>query len=846
MSTLLDIALRYAQKGWNVLPVSKQAKKPLHKEWTKKASCAPEDVKRFFTGHDGNIGILCGEKSNLIVIDVDLPDGPDSLLALEKELGSLPETLSQTTGSGGKQLFFRYPKGCLIPNSVKNLGYGIDVRSNGGQVVVPPSIHPNGHSYHWNNDNPLVDLPEAWVARLVSKQKKVDNKDGNVTPYEPAFETSELSPYIVAALKKGMSAIAEATEGARNDMLYKTVVSLAGFISSGNLEEDLLHNETEKAFRKCHPEGVDMQEFENTFASAVIAGKACPREIPEMPMGFQNKKDGLYFIAKAGTETDAPVETRLGAPLKICGRIRDADNKNWGVFLEWCDPDGNTHREVLPNAMMVSSDSSAWRALLAEKGYMFEPGKKQAELLARCLSKAQPKKRFLGVYRTGWHEQSFVLPNETITSTQTKAEEPVLFEPPTQSPYCQSGTLESWKLGVAANVAGNSRLILALCAAFAGPLLEILGQETGGFNFVGLSSTGKTTALLVAASVWGKGTVSGGYVQTWRGTDNGIEAQAVLHTDTLLCLDELSQASPKTVYETVYMLGNSRGKSRATRTGSARTVKTWRVMLLSTGEQSLSDKLKEEGRNMKAGQAVRLLDIPADAEADMGLFENIHNHETAAEFAERLKNETAKNYGFAGPAFVKYILSLKEELSSNASELMKRASKEYSSETQDGQVSRAINRFALCKIAGLLARQAGLLPLSQDDLEEGIGRCFEEWLDERGGEGSYEDSQVVERLRILIERDGSTRFEPLDKRIPHTPCKNRAGFRGIRNGKSCFFIFPSVFEKEVCLGIPRKRAAKILFEEGILLTDTLGRYQVRLSQDIDGLGRQWLYAVSLE
>src|ERR1700745_1204478 len=101
------------------------------------------------------------------------------------------------------------------------------------------------------------------------------------------------------------------------------------------------------------------------------------------------------------------------------------------------------------------------------------------------------------------------------------------------------GSLDEWKENVARFAVGNSRLTLAVSVAFGAALIGPCGYESGGVHYRGCSSIGKTTALVVAGSVWGGG--GGGYVQTWRATANGLEAVAVAHNDTLLVLDELAQ-----------------------------------------------------------------------------------------------------------------------------------------------------------------------------------------------------------------------------------------------------------------------------------------------------------------
>jgi uncharacterized protein (DUF927 family) len=109
---------------------------------------------------------------------------------------------------------------------------------------------------------------------------------------------------------------------------------------------------------------------------------------------------------------------------------------------------------------------------------------------------------------------------------------------------------------------GNSRLAFALSVAFCGPLLDIMGEQSGGFHIVGKSQSGKSTSLYAAGSVWGKGDRDG-QVRSWRGTTNGTEGIAAETSDTLLILDEMGQADSREVGDITYMLANNTGKQRA-------------------------------------------------------------------------------------------------------------------------------------------------------------------------------------------------------------------------------------------------------------------------------------------
>ncbi len=841
MKTILDYALKYGQRGWAPVPLTGNTKKPCLTDWPNVASSDEEYIRQHFAHHDCNIGIVCGKKSNLLVIDVDIPDGPASLKSLENQLGKLPDTLSQTTGGGGRQFFFLYPAGVEIGNSVKKLGAGIDIRANNGQVVVPPSIHPNGNQYKWDNTLSPAALPQAWIDSIVQLQQPT-----HIRPAQPSAldETFGLHPYINKALSNGMQKIADAEEGTRNETLFKVVAGLAGFISSGLLEENTLYVRAKQAFQACHSDGMGEQEFNNTFSSAVERGKQTPREIPDkLPTGFSiidtGKDAGLYYTEPPKKEDLPPTKIRLGTPLYVRGYVRDSTSSNWGLLVEWHDPDNILHRKALSLEALSGNDSSAWKVPLAQGGWLMQGGKKGPELVHRYLTSFEPSRRLLGVPCTGWHNNVFVLPERILPDA--KKREVILLNPPRQTPYTQSGTLDEWKKLIALHAKGNSRLILALCAACAGPLLHLLGQESGGFNFMGASSTGKTTALLMAASVWGKGTVSNGYILTWRGTDNGFETQAALHSDTLLCLDELSQAPAKVLYEASYMLGNGQGKQRATRTGGVRNVRSWRTMILSTGEVGIAAKLAEEKRATRAGQVVRILDIPADAGADMGIFEELNGAASSRELADTIRKLAAQHYGTAGPAFINGIILSLNELLPVARQMSDTLLNQLCANPVDGQVKRAAARFALCLTAGLLAAKSNVLPLTVEDIAKGIKKCFDAWIAERGTTGALEDAQIVERTKHFLELHGPSRFD--DSSACTSQTHNRAGFKRITDGKTTYYILTSVFKRELCQGIQPKRAAQALLNAGLLISESRERLDSKLPFSVPDMGRPRVYAV---
>jgi putative DNA primase/helicase len=254
---------------------------------------------------------------------------------------------------------------------------------------------------------------------------------------------------------------------------------------------------------------------------------------------------------------------------------------------------------------MLAGDGAAYREHLLSLGLELAPGKFARDCLQEDVTLWRPDGKACCVHRTGWHGQVFVLPDATYGDTG--GESVILQTAGTMPVYELAGTLEGWRDQVARLAVGNSRLAVALSLAFAGPLLFLLGDESGGLHLTGGSSTGKTTALFCAASVWGCP------VRSWRATDNAAEGLAHGASDAFLPLDEVIQADGRAVDAMAYMLGNGVGKARMCRDTTVRQAITWRLPFLSTGETGLAAKMQEAGRRARAGQEVRVVELPADA-----------------------------------------------------------------------------------------------------------------------------------------------------------------------------------------------------------------------------------------
>ncbi len=397
----------------------------------------------------------------------------------------------------------------------------------------------------------------------------------------------------------------------------------------------------------------------------------------DLPKGFTSTENGIYY---KGPDDKEP--TFVAPPIEVIANTRDELSSSWGLLVRWKDPDGKIHDWIIPYSLLAGKDTG-WLSVFADGGYLIESSTR----FNYFLTLYKTNQRVICVQNTGWNkDNAFVFPdtvlyvgsvgnggNSLITDIprvrqgleDVGVERLMLQTQVFSNPYLFAGTLEEWKNTIGTWSNGNSILILAVCCAFAAALIKLLDHENFGINFIGKSSSGKSTSLQAGCSVWGKGsTGQGGYAMSWNSTTNGLEGIAMLHNDTLLALDEMGQASGRTVNETTYMLSNGVGKTRSRRDGTAKAPRKWRCVVLSTGEKGVAEKISDDGKQAQAGQLVRIVDIPADAGVGLGVFEDLHGHASAQTFADTIKQAAMTHYGHAAREFIKLI---QENISWNTS-----------------------------------------------------------------------------------------------------------------------------------------------------------------------------------
>ena len=202
-------------------------KHPRTKQGLKEATTSIAVIEQWWRQWpDANVGIVTGKASGVIVLDIDGEDGEESLLNLESDFGSLPETWEQLTGGGGRHLVFIRPAIEKVSNRV-GIAPGVDIRGDDGYIVAEPSNHISGRTYAWEaahhpDEIKIAELPAAWLEVL--------------TPPPRQYETVELPT--------------EFGQGERNDLLFKLAASLR---AKGLSDSALLAALREENRARCKP-----------------------------------------------------------------------------------------------------------------------------------------------------------------------------------------------------------------------------------------------------------------------------------------------------------------------------------------------------------------------------------------------------------------------------------------------------------------------------------------------------------------------------------------------------------------------------------------------------------------
>ncbi len=401
----------------------------------------------------------------------------------------------------------------------------------------------------------------------------------------------------------------------------------------------------------------------------------------------------------------------------------------------------------------------------------------------------------------------------------------------------QKGTLKEWQDNIARLAKNNSNLCFALYTAFTPIFLTPLNRDSTILHFFGESSKGKSVMLGVSGSVWGN--YGKGYIP-WNGTANGIENLALQKNDSLLCLDELTNLKTREVIEQVaYLIINGQSKNRADSKGVGfgnRTTKTWNTMVMSTGEPSFVAHIANLGGEIKGGQTVRFIDIPAVISAEYGVFEDLHEFKAKPkQLAEFLYDACAKYKGTAINSFLHYIFiennfdDTMEDINTLKTEWLKT----YLPNNATAQVGRVAEVLSIIAATAVIVIRSGILPAEYGFTEtaafENVANIFKRWLNEIEDYTTPSEVKVIKQRLIKFWLDNQNNFycngqeewsrPPIQHKCVGIMSKKPDGqehkFSAI--DQTVFYVFQNVLENEALKGLNLNYCKKIIREKNYII-----------------------------
>jgi len=413
-NTMLDYALRYAAMGWHVVPLhcitisgncscgstkcKSPGKHPSTLNGVKDASTNPDVIRNWFAKH-GNIGIACGV-SGFDVIDIDPRNGGDETwAALVRQHGEAPETVIANTGGGGFHYLYQIPEGMELIR----FGPGIDVKKDGGYIVVEPSNHASGAQYQWEGAfDPLEGvaiMPAAnWMIRPVGQASFSATPAGQGADYLSPPVVKDLrsalcyidpDPYenyfnVLASLKgSGDSSQTKglAMEWARGSNKYDAsefAKKWASISTGGNKSGQLTHVNVFKMAQSCGWVNTISGHITPAYADPLPAVKPAQREAPtfnfmQIPGVLGTAVDWINATSRKPQPMFA-VQAALAFGATVLGRKYVTSNRNWSslYFLNiGKSASGKEHAKWAIERML---DAAGLSALIGPSRYSSESG----------------------------------------------------------------------------------------------------------------------------------------------------------------------------------------------------------------------------------------------------------------------------------------------------------------------------------------------------------------------------------------------------------------------------------------------------------------------------------------
>jgi len=439
------------------------------------------------------------------------------------------------------------------------------------------------------------------------------------------------------------------------------------------------------------------------------------------------------------------------------GFQRKTERQNWRHHFRITERNGNESLFELPREKLAGTGRSAIRLLM--KAGIHVVGRDVAQTALVQFLCFKPRREIIRMSRVGWAQVGshwiFARPDQVITPKsmpQARNTSYVLDAVATRHGLHVAGTAAEWAAEVAARLEGNSNVALSFATFFAAPLLCFASEPGGGTHLHGPSTIGKTMVSDAGQSIcgWPLETADNAFGVTWAGSEAGFDALALARTDLGLPLDEITLSNRRSAEQIVYKLASGTKGPRATPTGHLRETAHASVLVLSTGEKSLTDFI---GSSLQEGARKRLVDVPAEVQPGSA-FETIPREQIHIA-SKRLFDAMKRQHGAVGRDWQRYLVdigpeAIKAGLNKHRETFLALPEAVAVAEKAHPQVRAVVNRFAFYAAALRMAIDARLLPWSIENADVGIMASMRRWAEQRGNVDTA--GEIVRAARAVVRK----------------------------------------------------------------------------------------------
>lgn len=712
-----------------------------------------------------NVSVTFPDGCGLFVLDIDGEEGLAALEALEAEYGELPQTWESITGSGGVHLIFR-AEGLDIRNTASSIAPGVDIRGKNGQIIAPPSIHPSGNFYEWEEgcapwELEVAEAPE-WLRKLAFEATKgrADDKPKVKPKKRKASSNRASSAETCKSDARGLDAhLSEIGDGDGLRGFDGPIYSAAcayfareGSDADAEPIKDTLREATLAA--PCKDDRAEIRYATDDYLDTrVEQAREFIAENPAERAQAEHKwvkppfdeSNGLFVKMGADDNPDRP----LCQAFDVVGRSSNlAGDAGAGRIIRFINENGVDVEMTLDRSALFKADGGGVLDALADAGMDLRfSGKIGRSDMLDLLRTIKSDRQVPVSPHPGWtrdragHVTGFLCPTGEFIAVSADAPDMRLHSSATTKDRLPSGNLDGWKAS-AKESKNNFHWTLGLCAGFAGPVLDLIGGLPCGVNLSGDSSLGKTIALMLGTTVWTSAVSGKGNFHVMNSTPNALEDLFTMGSGTITALDEIGALQNAAALGAM-LFGASSGSGKSRKAGRgvglAETAEFCTVTLL-TNEHGLKDTITGAGGTYKTGLSVRFPDVDVTAVKKV-----------SADVLAKL-DMAKENFGHAGPEFIRYLIS--EGWHTKPEELKKRV-KDTAAKIAGKDAAPALRRaaqvFALFQVAGELAAEVGLI--EKKPIKAAVKTAFNVFRQSDEGRATTGGDSLLDGLRSWVVRN---------------------------------------------------------------------------------------------